>query len=61
MLFRSVEALLQTKNYLYQSEKHFLMNLDKKHLTSYQIEGWQKLFIGKRKEFKVNGIVVNKQ
>lgn len=58
---KHLEALLQTKNYLYESEKHLLMALDKNRLTNYQIEGWQELFIGKKKSFKVDGIVVSKQ
>jgi hypothetical protein len=57
---KNIEALIQTENYLYQSEKHLLMTLDKNHLTYYQIEGWQELFIGKKKSFKVDGIVVRK-
>ncbi len=57
---KHLEALLQTKNYLYESEKHLLMTLDKNRLTNYQIEGWQELFIGKKKSFKVDGIVVRK-
>ncbi len=55
-----IEAFLQTKNYLYQSEKHLLMTLDKNHLTTYKIEGWQKLFIGEKKNFEVDGIIMNK-
>lgn len=58
---KHIEALLQTENYLYQSEKHLLMTLDKNHLTNYQIEGWQELFIGKKKSFKVDGIVVRSE
>ena len=57
---KHIEALIQTENYLYQSEKHLLMTLDKNQLTNYQIEGWQELFIGKKKGFKVDGIVVRK-
>jgi hypothetical protein len=57
---KQIEALIQTENYLYQSEKHLLMTFDKNHLTHYQIEGWQELFIGKKKNFKVDGIVVRK-
>jgi hypothetical protein len=57
---KQIEALIQTKNYLYQSEKHLFMTLDKNHLTHYQIEGWQELFMGKKKNFKVDGIVVRK-
>lgn len=59
-IVKHLEALLQTKNYLYESEKHLLMTLDKNRLTNYQIEGWQELFIGKKKSFKVDGIVVRK-
>jgi hypothetical protein len=36
------------------------MTLDKNHLTHYQIEGLQELFIGKKKRFKVDGIVESK-
>jgi hypothetical protein len=57
---KHIEALIQTENYLYKSEKYLLMTLDKNHLTHYQIEGWQELFIGKKKNFKVDGIVVRK-
>ncbi|AFK03281.1 hypothetical protein Emtol_2143 [Emticicia oligotrophica DSM 17448] len=55
-----IEALLQTKNYLYESEKHLQMNLENNQVINYQIIGWQELFVGKRKNFKVNGILVNK-
>ena len=55
---KHIEALLQTKNYLYESEKHLSMDFDKKQLKNYQIKGWQKLFIGKKKSFRINGIIV---
>jgi len=57
---KQIEALIQTKNYLYQSEKHLFMTLDKNRLTNYQIEGWQELFIGKKKRFRIDGIVESK-
>jgi len=57
---KHIEALIQTENYLYKSEKYLLMTLDKNHLTHYQIEGLQELFIGKKKRFKADGIVESK-
>ena len=57
---KHIEAIIHTENYLYQSEKHLLTTLNKNYLTHYQIEGWQELFIGKKKSFKVDGIVVRK-
>lgn len=57
---KNIEARVQTGNYLYQSEKHLFMTLDKNHLIHYQIDGWQELFIGNKKSFKVDGIVVRK-
>jgi hypothetical protein len=54
-----IEALIKVKNYLYQSEKTLSMDLDKKKLKTYHIEGWQELFIGKRKGFAVVGLLVN--
>jgi hypothetical protein len=52
---KHIEALIQVENYLYKSEKHLSMDLEKKQLKSYQIEGWQELFIGQRKSFSVEG------
>lgn len=54
---KHIEALMQVENYLYKSEKHLSLDLEKKLLKSYQIEGWQELFIGKKKGFKVFGVV----
>ncbi len=58
---KHIEALIQVENYLYQSEKNLSMDLDKKQLKNYQIEGWQELFIGKRKGFKVVGVLAYKK
>ncbi len=52
---KHIEALMQVENYLYKSEKHISMDLEKKQLKNYQIEGWQELFIGTKKGFKVVG------
>lgn len=48
-----------TQNYLYGSEKDLSMNFSDGHLTSYDIKGWQELFVGGRKEFEVKGEIVN--
>jgi hypothetical protein len=55
---KHIEALMQVENYLYQSEKIISMDLEKKQLKTYQIEGWQELFIGKKKRFKVIGKII---
>lgn len=54
---KTIRAFIQVENYLYKSEKNLLMDLDKKQLKNYQIDGWQELFIGKKKSFKVIGVV----
>ncbi|WP_238807164.1 hypothetical protein [Emticicia aquatica] len=58
---KHIEAFMQVKNYLYESEKNLSMDFDKKQLKSYQIEGWQELFVGKKKRFKINGLLVHKK
>ena len=54
---KNIEALMQVENYLYKSVKTLSMNLDKQQLKNYQIEGWQELFIGKKKVYKVVGVI----
>ena len=54
---KRIDALMQVNNYLYKSEKNLSMNFEKKLLKNYQIEGWQELFIGKKKAFKVVGSI----
>lgn len=58
---KHIEVLMQVENYLYKSEKSLSMDLEKKQLKKYQIEGWQELFIGKKKGFKVAGSLVHKK
>lgn len=52
---KHVEADLQTKNYLYESEKHLSLDLSEESLKHYEINTSQELFIGKKKNFKVIG------
>ncbi|WP_435352647.1 hypothetical protein [Emticicia sp. SJ17W-69] len=54
---KHIDALIQVANYLYKSEKNLSMDLDKKQLKNYQIKGWQELFIGQKKNFKMIGVV----
>lgn len=58
---KHIEVFMQVKNYLYQSEKKLSMNLNGNQLESYHIEGWQELFIGSKKSFKIDGILVHKK
>ena len=57
---KHIEASMQVANYLYKSEKNLSMDFEKKQLKNYQIEGWQKLFVGSKKGFKVVGKINNK-
>ena len=54
---KHIAALMQVNNYLYKSEKNLSMDFEKKSLKNYRIEGWQELFIGKKKAFKVVGSI----
>ncbi|MCU0471016.1 MAG: hypothetical protein MUF58_20720 [Arcicella sp.] len=53
-----IEALINTSNYLYESEKRVTLILEKNHLIAYQIDGFQKVVFGDKKSFKINGTVV---
>ena len=50
-----IEALISSENYLYQSEKHLKLSLINEQLSDYQIDGFQKVIFGDKKEFKING------
>ena len=53
----SVEALVSNENYLYQTERHLKLSLKNNKIDDYQIEGFQKIVFGDRKEFKINGVI----
>lgn len=54
-----VEASLQTKNYLYESEKELSLTLEESKLKNYEIKASQELFIGKKKDFRIIGNIEN--
>lgn len=49
-----IEALVSNENYLYQSEKHLKLSLINEQLSDYQIDGFQKVVFGDKKDFKIN-------
>lgn len=55
----SIEALINTDNYLYQTERHLRLAIKHNELTDYQIDGFQKIIFGDRKSFKINGKIIN--
>lgn len=52
-----IEALVSNNNYLYETERHLQLSVKNKKLTDYQIDGFQKIVFGKRKVFKINGVI----
>ena len=53
----SIEALMSSKNYLYQTERHLKLSLKNNKIYDYQIEGFQKIVFGDRKAFKINSVI----
>ena len=54
----SIEAKINTNNYLYETERHLKLSLKNSELTDYQIDGFQKIVFGNKKIFKINGNIV---
>ncbi len=52
---KHIEAVMNTDNYLYESDKKLMLELVNNQLKSYKIEGYQQLFIGSKKNFSVEG------
>lgn len=52
-----IKATLLEKNYLFESEKILTLESKNGRLSSYQIEGFQQLFIGDPKPFKISTLV----
>lgn len=53
----SIEALINTDNYLYETERLLKLSIKDNELTDYQIDGFQKIVFGNKKVFKINGII----
>ena len=56
---RQIEAIMHTKNYLYESDKKLTANFVNNQLKSYKIEGYQELFVGSKKSFSIIGKIKN--
>src|SRR6218665_1503909 len=52
---KHIEATMHTSNYLYESDKKLTADLLNNHLKIYKIEGSQKLFVGSKKKFSIEG------
>jgi hypothetical protein len=55
---KHIEVLMQTSNYLYESDKKLTADLVNSQLKSYKIEGTQQLFVGSKKIFSVEGKII---
>ena len=53
-----IEAQISNDNYLYQTQRHLTLSINEGQLVDYQIDGFQKVVFGKKKNFKVSGKVV---
>ena len=53
-----IRALVTNNNYLYDTERNLKLSLKQGQLIDYQIDGFQKVIFGKKKNFKVNGKVL---
>ena len=53
-----IKALVANNNYLYDTERNLKLALKQGQLIDYQIDGFQKVVFGKKKNFKVNGKVL---
>lgn len=45
-------------NYLYSSSNIAEVNFENGHLKTYSVKGWQKLFVGSKKDFEIVGRVI---
>lgn len=52
---KHIEILMNTNNFLYESDKKLTLELKNNQLKSYKIEGYQQLFIGSKKNFSIEG------
>ena len=53
----SIEAMMNSNNYLYETERHLKLSVKNSQLTNYEIDGFQKIVFGDRKMFKINGTI----
>lgn len=48
-----IKAVLTTDNFLYESEREFHLQFLNTQLIKYEINGWQELFIGSKKTYRM--------
>jgi|GEM_PF-1134151 hypothetical protein len=48
-----IKAVLTTDNFLYESERELSLQFSNTQLTKYEINGWQELFIGSKKTYRM--------
>ena len=48
----SIEAYINTNNYLYETERHLKLSLRDNQVTDYQIDGFQKIVFGNKKKIQ---------
>lgn len=48
-----INALLKTNNFLYDSERELSILFETNKLVSYEVSGWQQLFIGGKKQYSI--------
>lgn len=51
-----IKAILLTNNFLYQSERELDLKFKKGQLIEYEVDGWQELFIGSKKTYRLKSI-----
>ena len=49
-----VKAFLSSDNFLYQSQRKLYLRFANNQLTEYKAEGWQELFIGSKKTYRIS-------
>lgn len=54
-----VSAKILTENFLYNSARDISATFENGELSSFEVDGWQELFIGSKKTFDISAIRVN--
>jgi hypothetical protein len=53
-----IRALVNSHNYLYDTERNLKLSIKQGQLLDYQINGFQKVVFGEKKNFKIRGEVL---
>lgn len=52
-----IQALVKNENYLYETERYLKLSFKNNQVIDYQINGYQKIIFGDKKNFKINGVI----